>query len=229
MPTLTQEDSAKAAALVDRAINAKGGLEKLKGLKTIIATQNVTVQNPTEPTSFETTNYIQYPDRLRIETKLENGINVQAFDGASVWVKDQHGVRGQPDAVVRQVRASLRRDVVSLLLGAKSGALTPRVLPDVKDVRGRLDHVLELSAPDLNPVLLYINPQSALVDKLTFVDDAPSRPLVEESFADYREVDGIQIPFQGTRQIGTQAVARRSSDVKVNAPIDPSLFKRPTS
>ena len=216
-------------ALLDRAVEAKGGLEKLRALKTIVATQTVTVQNATDPTSFNTTNYIEYPDRLRIETKLANGVNVQAFDGTQVWVKDQRGVRGQPDTVVRQVRASLGRDVVSLLVGAKSGALKPRILPDVKNAAGRVDHVLELSAPDLNPVLLYIDPDSGLVDTLTFVDDAPSRPIVEESFADYRAVEGIQIPFSGTRKIGTQAVARHTTDIKINVPIDPILFKRPTS
>jgi hypothetical protein len=88
---------------------------------------------------------------------------------------------------------------------------------------------LELSALDLNPILLYINPESGLIDKLAFVDDAPLKPLVEETFSDYREVEGVRIPFRGTRKIGTQSVERQSTDVKVNVPIEPSLFKRPAS
>jgi hypothetical protein len=228
-PMPTAEQSARAADLVDRVIAAKGGLEKLRNLKTIVATQTVSVENAKDPLRFETTNYIEYPDHLRIETKSATGVNLQAFDGEQVWVKDARGLRGQPDGAVRQVRASLRRDVVSLLLAAKAGTLAPRVLPDVKQDTGQLDRVLELSATDLNPVLLYVNPESGLIDKLTFVDDAPARPLVEESFADYRDVDGIQIPFQGTRRIGTQAVRRQTTDVKINTALDPSLFKRPAS
>jgi hypothetical protein len=228
-PTVTAEEGAKAAALLDKAIAAKGGLEKLRGLKTIVATQTVSSDTPSGVTSFYTTNYIQYPDRLRIETKVGDSANVQAFDGERVWVRDQRGVRDQPEAVARQVRTSLRRDVVALLLAAKSGTLTPRILPDVKDDAGKLDHVLELSALDLNPVLLYIDPESGLIDKLAFVDDAPSRPLVEERFSDYRTVDGIQIPFRGSRKIGSQSVERRTSDVNLNTPIDPTLFRRPGS
>jgi outer membrane lipoprotein-sorting protein len=227
--TVTAEEGAKAVALLDRVVAAKGGIEKLRTLKTIIATQTVISQTPTGPTNFDTTNYIQYPDRLRIETKTSDGANVQAFDGEQVWVKDQRGVREQPDAVGRQVRTSLRRDVVALLVAAKAGTLTPRILPDVKNEAGRVDHVLELSAPDLNPIVLYVDPESGLIDKLAFVDDAPTRPLVEERFSDYRQIDGIQIPFQGMRKIGSQSVERRTTDVKVNTPIDPSLFKRPTS
>src|SRR5205085_4483283 len=117
------------------------------------------------------------------------------------WVTDQHGTRVQPESVARQVRISMRRDLVSLLLAAKGGTVWARLLPDVKTAAG-VDHVLELTAPDLNPILLYVNPASNLIDKMTFVDDAPSRPFVEESFSDYRDVDGIQIPFQGARQVG---------------------------
>ena len=236
-PATAEEEGAQAAALLDRAIAAKGGLEKLRALKTIVATQRVSTRLGGSATvaesltTFDTTNYIQYPDRLRIETRVGDGVavNVQACDGTDVWVKDQRGVRPQPETIARQVRVSLRRDVVALMLAAKMGALAPRILPDVKSSAGVLDHVLELSAPDLNPILLYVNPESGLIDKLVFVDDAPSRALVEESFADYRDVDGIRIPFQGTRQIGTQRVERHSTGVKINVPIDPSLFKRPAT
>jgi len=110
-PTVTAEEGSKAAALLDRAIAAKGGLEKLRALKTIVATQTVTSQTPEGPRTFETTNYIQYPERLRIETKVPDGVNVQAYDGVQVWVRDQRGAREQPDAVARQVRTSMRRDV----------------------------------------------------------------------------------------------------------------------
>jgi hypothetical protein len=243
--TSAAEESARAVALLDKAIAAKGGLEKLRGIKTIVATQTVSTRlsgsatNPAGFTTFETTNYIQYPDRLRIQTYVAGNMNVQASDGTEVWVKDPRGVRTQPDSVARQVRLSLRRDVVALLLAAKAGTLTPRALPDVKSplvvdlnglvASGKMDHVLELSAPDLGPILLYINPETSLIDKLTFVDEAPGKPLVEESFSDYRDVDGVKIPFHGIRQIGTQSVERYTSSVEVNRAIDPSLFKRPTS
>ena len=227
--SVTAEEGEKAMALLDQVIAAKGGLEKVRGLKTILVKQALTTQTPAGPASFETTNYIQYPDRLRIETQVPYGVNIQGFDGTALWVKDQRGVHEQPDAVGRQTRLALRRDIVSLLVAAKDGKLTPRILPDVKDPAGRIDHILELSAPDLNPIVLYIDPQSSLINKLTFVDEAPSRPLVEERFSDYRGVDGIQIAHQATRKIGAQSVERRVSDVKINTAFDPSMFKRPAS
>jgi zinc protease len=232
------EDGAKAMALLDRVIAAKGGLDTLRGVKSIVAKQTLKSDAAGGPVQFETTNYIQYPDRLRIETPAPSGVNVQGFDGSQAWVKDQRGVHEQPDTVARDARLSLRRDITALLLAAKDGALTPRLLPDVRDpVTGQrdgvpytiVDQVLELSAPDFSPLLLYVDPRTSLIDRLTFVADAPSRPLVEERFSDYRTVDGVQIAFQATRRIGAQVVERRVTEVKVNVDLDPTLFKRPAS
>src|SRR5262249_46269529 len=137
------EDAEKAKALLDQAIAAKGGLGTLRGIKTIVAKQKLTNQGATT----ETVNYIEYPDHFRIEA----GGTVQGFDGAVAWAHDQRGVHDLP--TTREARASLRRDVIALLLAAKDGTLTTRLLPDIKDAEGRVTHTLELSGRDLNPVV----------------------------------------------------------------------------
>jgi zinc protease len=222
------EDLEKARALLDRAIAAKGGLDVLRGIKSIVAKQTLKSAAAGGPAQLDTTTYIQYPDRLRIETQVPAGANIQGFDGSQAWMKDQRDVREQPESVAKEARLNLRRDIVPLLLAAKEGRLTPRILPDVRDAVV-VDQLLELSAPDFNPLVLYIDARTGLIDKLTFVADAPSRPLVEERFSDYRAVDGIQIAFQATRVIGKQTVERRITEVKVNVDLDPALFKRPSS
>jgi hypothetical protein len=99
----------------------------------------------------------------------------------------------------------------------------------VKDATGHVDHALELSGKDLNPVILYIDPATSLPRKQVYTSEAPGRPLVEEQFSDYRAVDGIQIPFTASRKLGPQTVERHAAEVKINAPIDPAQFKRPAS
>jgi zinc protease len=219
------EEGARAVALLDRAIEAKGGLEKLRGLKTIVAKQTQASQRPEGESTVETTNYIQYPNRFRVEAPEL----VQAYDGTRSWMKDRRGVHDAAETQARDAAASLRRDVVALLLAAKDGALTPRILPDVKDPEGRVSHVLELSARDLNPVVLYVDPDTGLIGKRMYTAEAPGRPVIEEQFFDYRAVDGIQIAFRATQKVGPLSVERRIIDVKLNAPIDAALFQRPTS
>jgi outer membrane lipoprotein-sorting protein len=212
-------------ALVDRAIAAKGGLDTLRALKTIVAKQTQASHRPDGEALVETTNYIQYPDRFRIEAPDV----VQIFDGTRAWVKDRRGVQEGPEPLAREAKLAMRRDVVALLLAAKDGTLTPRLLPDVKDAEGTLNHALELSARDLNPVVLYVDPESGLVRKRLYTTDAPGRPVVEEQFFDYRAIDGVQMPFRATQKVGPLSVERRTSDLKLNVPVDPALFKRPAS
>jgi zinc protease len=218
-------ETARAMALLDQAIAAKGGLDKLRAIKSIVAKQTQATHRPDGETQIETTNYIQYPDRFRVEAPDV----VQGFDGARAWMKDRRGVHDAPESLARDAAASLRRDVVALLVGAKDGALTARLLPDVKDPEGRVNHALELSAKDLNPIVLYIDPQTSMVRKRLFAADAPGRPVVEEQFSDYRDVDGIQFAFEATQKVGPLSVDRKITDVKINSPLDPALFRRPSS
>ena len=219
------EDGARAVALLDRVISAKGGLDKLRALKTIVARQTQASQRPEGESKVETTNYIQYPNRFRVEAPEL----VQAYDGSRSWMQDRRGVHDAADSQAREAAASLRRDVVALLLAAKDGALTPRILPDIKDSEGQMNHALELSAPDLNPVVLYVDPDSGLIRKRIYTANAPGRPIVEEQFFDYRPIDGIQIAFRATQKVGPLSVERRIIDVKINPPIDAALFQRPAS
>ena len=222
-------ETSRAMALLDQAIAGKGGLEKLRAIKTIVARQTLTNAAAGGSNVSDQTNYIQYPDRFRIEMQTPNGPVIQVFDGAEAWMRDGHGVHEAPASLARDARASLRRDVVSLLLAAKDGSLNMRALPDVRDNDGHISHALEVSAKDLNPLILYIDPASGLVTKQSFIADAPGAPLVEEAFSDYRAVDGVQIAFRAIRKVGALSVERRVSEIRINPPVEASLFRRPSS
>lgn len=224
----TPEDKQQASALLDRVIAAKGGLDKLRAVKTIVVTQTLTSTASNREAQFETTTYLEYPDRFRTETKGPAGTNVQVFDGTRVWAKGPRGVQEIPEAMARDLGATLRRDPVLMLIAAKDGAVSARLLPDVKDQSGVLHHALELSAADMHPVVLLINRETSQIDRQTFVADAPGRPIIEEEFSDYRPVDDVQIAFHGVRRTGDQTLERRITEIKINAPIDPALFKRPS-
>jgi len=213
------EDAARAQVLLDKVIAAKGGLEKLRGIKTIVARQVLSNQGA----EMSTVNYIEYPDRFRIEA----GGTVQGFDGTQAWAKDQRGVHDLPTA--RDARMSLRRDVIALLLAANDGTLNTRLLPDVKAADGHVTHTLELSGRDLNPVILYIEPETSLIAKQAFSADSPGFTLVEEQFSDYRPVDGVQIAFKATRTVGDRSVQRTVTEVQINPPVDAAVFKRPAA
>ena len=212
-------------------IAAKGGLATLRGIKSIRAVTAATMTSPAGPggsVEAETTTYLQYPDRVRVETKGPQGLQVQVYDGKRGWVRDPGGVHDVPEAALRDMASSLKRDTVTALLAAERGELRARLLPDVKDSDGTLRHALELSSPALEPLVLYVDPRTGLIAKQAYVVRAPGQPLIEELLSDYRTVDGVIVSFAAeVRADGKPVVARRLNEIAINAALDPGLFARP--
>jgi len=231
--SVVAQEGAPAKALLDRVIAAKGGVETLRGIRSMVARQIMT--NPAPSGSVETSaiSYIEYPNRFRVEMTAQGRTELtQGFDGARAWMKDAQGVHEPSGAALVEARNSLRRDVVSLLLAAVDGSVRPRLLPDVKTDDGHVQHALELSGGDLNPVVLYIDPASSLVTQETYIagpSGQAGQGVVQERYWDYRAIDGVQIAFAAERRMGSLVVKRRVTDIRINVPVDPSLFKPPGS
>jgi hypothetical protein len=180
----------------------------------------------------ETVAYLEYPDHVRVESKTPRGTTVQVFDGANAWIKDPAGTHDVPQSMVRDLQGNLRRDTIAALLAAADGRLNARQLLDARDDNGALRFALELSGPDLDPTILYIDPETNLIVKQTYVSAGGGRgqPLVEELFSDYRQVDGVQIAFTTMVRVrGESVLDRRVTAFSINTPVSPALFKRPTS
>jgi outer membrane lipoprotein-sorting protein len=227
-PPIVPEEGEKAKALLDRVVAAKGGLETLGAVKTVTALMTAPTKTPDgRDLQVETRTLLQYPSRVRVEIKLPTATVQQVYDGQRGWILDPNGVHDADAPMLRNFEMSFKRDTVPLLVAAARGTVRARILPDVKDDAGRRYQALELSRSDMEPVVLSIDPESGLIAKQTFVA-GPGQPVIEERFADYRAVDGVQVPFTTTVFAGGQRVGdRHITDIKFNAPIDPALFKRP--
>jgi hypothetical protein len=144
-------------------------------------------------------------------------------------VKDPNGVHDVPPPGLREFQSGLRRDTISVLLAAADGRVRVRRLPDVKDDSGAVRLALEFSSADLEPMVMYVDAETGLVTRQTYVAGGMGQPLVEESFSDYRAVDGLQINFAASVRVGGEpALERTVTDVTVNAPLEPALFQRPS-
>jgi outer membrane lipoprotein-sorting protein len=228
----------EARALLDKVIAAKGGLERLRGIKSITARTRTEMPAPRaagrggeqgrDPVHIETTTYLEYPNRVRVETKMPDATVVQVFDGSRAWVKDPAGVHDVPGPALVDMRLSLRRDTIAALLAASDGTLRARLLPDIKDESGRIHRALELSATDLDPMVLYIDPETLRINRQTYVAGGAGSALIEEMFSDYRPVDGVQIAFTAAVRRGEQMILERKVvELRINDTPAPALFTRP--
>jgi zinc protease len=215
-----------AAALVARAIAAKGGLERLRGIRTIVSRADMSVEIEGVSQTFPVSTAIQYPDRFRTDAMTPGGRLVQVVDRGTCWVSDAKGVTDAPEPVAAELRAHVRRDLIRVLLGVADGRLRATRRDDVVDGGVRMPAV-EVIDDGSTLVTLLFDPESALVLRQRYA--TASSPQIDEAFFDYRDVDGVRIAFRSERRgSGIPTVSRVIRSFRYNVPVDPALFTRPS-
>jgi zinc protease len=224
-PRPTAATPASADALVARAVRAKGGLDKLRSIRTIRAVSSMTVFEGATASEIETTSYVRYPSAFRIDAMMPAGPVVQVFNGGEYWIQTSRGIETPDGLVADQIRGTVQRDIIGMLLAVSDGRVRASRLPDVvQDGRGL--PALTIALPGTKPVSVVLDPETDLILSQRY--DAPAGS-VEEVFSDYRSVDGLQIAYSTVvRRDGRQVLSRRLRAFEYNLPLDPSLFTKPS-
>ena len=218
----------RALAVVTRAIVAKGGAERLRSVRTVTAMGNTTMYTPTGPVAAETMTYFEYPERFRVEVDLPSGRLVQVYADGQAWLQSPEGVQDAPPTLRDDFQASARRDLISLLLRATAGELEIRPLLDAVNEKGEPTGV-EISADDVSPVKVYLDPETGLVVRQTYQSYGENGfQETEELYSDYRLVEGVQVAFRAiVRRGGVPVLERHLSDMTFNDELEADLFSKP--
>jgi hypothetical protein len=219
-----QED---ASELIARAVRGKGGLARLKAIRTIQAESDTIVEAQGKKLTIPTTIRIRYPGGFRIDSRMPAGQVSQVFDSGTFWIQDSRGTNVAPAAAAESMRGNVQRDAIGLLLALADGRVKARRASDLA-VDGRMLPVLDVDLKPGGPLMLVIDPESGLIVRERYpAPDAAGQ--VEERFADYRDVDGVKVAFAVTvahPQLGE--VVRIMRKVAFNVPLDPDIFARPS-
>lgn len=229
----TADQQRVLSALLKKATDARGGLEKLQSIKAISADSDTAITTPEGKVSAKTKTVIEYPDRIRVEADLPDGAQVvQVYAGGTGWMKNPAGVFDAPAEMLNEFRAGVRRDPLSLLIGAATGALRARLLPE-EGFDGRTYRVVAISTEGTSDERLYIDPESGTIAKLAYdrpVDDPRFKgpAISEEIYSDYRDVDGIKFAFKASVAQGGMVILERTlTAIRVNPAISDDLFAKP--
>jgi zinc protease len=224
----TSGDPARGRELASRVVQVKGGLAKLKGIRTVVAEAKTTFRMQQGPLESTTKTYVVYPDKFRVDAAVAGANVVQVYNSGDAWMTDPNGTHEAPAPMKAEFAASVRRDMIPLLVAAAEGKLTATLLSE-EGRDGRALRVLEISGEGVAPVRLSVD-ASNLVVRQSFSRPGPEggQMQVEETFSDYRDVDGIKVPFTAElTHNGRVVLTRTITDVTFNAPVDPQLFTRP--
>jgi zinc protease len=225
---MSREDWDAVRRVVDPAIAAAGGLETLRGVKTIRATARTVMHTPDGPMRATTRTSVEYPGRMRVDATLPAGEVSQAFVDGQAWLKDRTGVRDAPTQMRDEFAQGLRRDWIALLLAVADSRVLGRVLADEQGLGGRPLRVVELWGEGLSPVRVAIDAGTGLIAWVSYQVGGPGgRTTVKETFDGYREVTGIRIPYTAVVWRDNAVMLERTlTDVQVNVAFPPTFFRK---
>ncbi len=188
---------AKGREMLARVQRAVGGADRLASVRDYTATQNDRFDPSAGRSDASETDRWIAPSHLRQDTRIGAGPVQMYCDGKLGWISTPQGAGPLKGTLLKVMHDEVFHVYFSLLLagGAASVAAVD-------------DRTVEISDGDA-VARLVIDPASGLPHQLLYESAQPNGPPqpVEEEYSDFREVNGIKVPFHVTYQQGGKHLA----------------------
>jgi hypothetical protein len=230
----------RTATVLAEVRTALGGEARIAGVKTFIAngrTRQIR-GNTLVPIEFEIQAELPARYSRRDEVPAQDTApSLSGFDGDTLVLVPPLPPQQAAAAAGRLV--ALRQEYARLLLGMFGTSmgtlpLTFNYAGEAEAPQGKAD-VLTVAGPPSFNARLFIDRQTHLPLLLTWQAPAgagrpggPAPPVVEQRmfFADYRDVEGLKLPFRIRRAAGADTTEETTFDrFRINARVDPRRFQ----
>ena len=228
MPEASEGDMAKAKAILAAAVEAHGGLEKLKSVKNIVWEGSILAGSQMGQMRAEAKSYYLYPDKLRQDLKLPQMEISQIYDGSTAFAVTPMGIQPFPPEAANAFKNIIAREPVWLLTHLLTNDIQVQYVGS-EDVQGKPAHILLVPEPSGEVLRLFISEETHYIVKLAYREAAQGVVANQETFlSDYRDVDGIKIAHHVLQNADGQLSSEVSvTSVTLNAELDASLFQEP--
>jgi hypothetical protein len=210
--------------IVDKHVAALGGLDKLKGVTTLVTERSLSVQGMEIPT--KTT--VVVGKALRTESSVMGNSMIQVVDGTTGWMirpAMMQGTGEPEDMPADQIKQQIGQlDPFGGLVNYKEKGNKVELIGKEKVDKNDTYH-LKVTTKDGQVMDEYVDATTYLVSKVKANMGGQDGEL---SFSDYKPVDGIQ--FANTMEITNPqmgVLTMVTTKVTVNPKVDDALFKKP--
>jgi hypothetical protein len=221
----TPADIPSMSAIIDRYLQAIGGESAIEGMKTrVLRGIETTTNRMTAPVTMPIEIYQTSENKLLVNRGDSGGSSSRGFDGLRGWIRDSKGLRDMDEKELAVV--SRDADFYSYL---KLKRTYPQMRVLAKErIGGRDTYVVGATARDDRRERLFFDAKSGLLIRkyISFKTAFGSIPEVTD-FDDYREVNGIKLPFTIKWSRAPFGIVRRFAEIRLNANVDGAKFQRP--
>jgi predicted Zn-dependent peptidase/outer membrane lipoprotein-sorting protein len=228
MPETSEADVAKAKEIVAAAVEAHGGIEKLKAVKSVVADMQTAVHTPMGQMDTKVVLYQVYPGKMRQNIVTPQGEISILFDGKAAYAVSAMGVQPLPPEMTTSLNDAIFRDTVPLLIHLTQDG-SPVQYSGTEEVDGKPAAVLLVKQPSGEMVKVFISEETHYVIKLAFRETEQGATMDKETmFSDFRDVEGVKLAFHVVQNVNGQLYTdNRIKSAKLNTELEESLFEVP--
>jgi predicted Zn-dependent peptidase len=224
----TGEAVAKGKALLAKSRDAMGGAALL-AVKDFTVVGSMTLSMPQGEMAMKMEATQNLGGKMLNKVATPMGEMAQGYDGKVFWMKSPQGVQEMPPSAVAEVEGNLFRDTIWLLQNIDNPALTVQALGPA-EVAGAPVEGIAVSDPARKlMVKLFVDATTGLLVKKLYTAAMMGPPSeMEELCSDYREVQGVKMPFKMlVNSGGKKRFEQTVTDVKINPGLPEAAYQKP--
>ncbi len=210
--------------VIEKHIEARGGRENWDKISTLRITGDYTAFSKVEPftlTRARDSNYL-------LDTKMNGRVVTIGYDGAVTWW-DNHWFKEGAQRMTGIDSEVAKGDAhfINPLWNYEELGMKAEYLGET-EYEGVPALGIKLTRPDGAEETWYLDPETYLEYARTAPGSDFGRPLPQRTFFDdFRELQGVKIPYLVETQWYTRDRVMNVAKVEVNADIDPGIFSMP--
>jgi photosynthetic reaction center cytochrome c subunit len=214
LPTVTQ--------LLDRYVDALGGTAAIEKLSSRIQKGSANISGKSVSVEVFTVS----PEKWALVRHLPEGDSVKVFNEGAGWVV----IRGRPPRDMHSDSLEAARTDADLQFPLHIQQFFPDLRVEYpENVEDRKALVLFGIREGRLATKLYFDEQSSLLVRVIRYGDSPlGLNPSQVDYADYREIDGVQVPFRITLSEPGDSSTIQFDEVRQNIEVGDTIFVRPT-
>ncbi len=208
--------------VIQRYVAAMGGADAIRKITSRVATGLILVGGSQTPIEV----FTKAPNKRVTITHSASGDSFTAFDGTAGWM----GNTGRPAREMSPAESGASALDAEFAIALRLKQIFPQIRRAAPEqIAGAMCDLLIATAPGRLPVRLYFDQNSGLLVRLVRYAETPvGRNPTQIDYADYRESDGVKVPFRWTLSRVNGRFTIQIADMKGNVPLDDAKFRRPT-
>jgi hypothetical protein len=184
---------------------------------------HMSVQSPTTGVHYTQTVSLKAPNLVLVETQTPGvGLETRGFDGKNGWFSSD--IEGNRPLKPPEVSQLIYLTNINQL-GQLAATCPYRRLLGRRLVNGRTVDAVALAAPKGPPATFYFDKESGRLIRIATSTVIPGEEFESTiDFADFRVVDGVEVPFQITSETPVMKTVSTVVSVENNVRLDDSIF-----